>query len=669
MKKVWGLIFLLMAAVTASLSLAYAAGPVTSVDGASIRTTGVQGLRFYANVEDLESVHGFYLLYGDADVADLEAALPEMLHNGKTVFKAPVEGADQDGQFSVVLTGIPDRGYMQKITAIPYAVVDDEEVYGEPVTRSVAEVAQKMTLAGDGDAGTQAILNYVHNNYLSIESLSYGQYVVSGLYTADIDVIRAELVKDWNTRFGTSWVDLDASTFAASARVGGQGSQGSSTTLVGTNLLKFFQDETFGPKWWWLLEYMNAYGGGTIHPQRQAQALMNGGVNSTLATVFWGDHFVYAVYNLLKVDNKTGWSVSTLTFTKVDNTSIDRLYQIANYNNSIMKDLSTVELLPKGTQVTLPSSAELFTGYTNSNFTISGSTVTFAANYTLNNIVSLRVNRTAINYSIQYFDGDDALSLSPTSYTIASSEITLPIPVKDGYSFEGWYDNPSFDGSPITKISTGSTGNKVYHAKFEATGFSPVTITYQLNGGSLNNADTIFFKSTHNHTVTLFANSGNGSQLHLATAKIGIYWYHIALKPTAIAGVYEVTSKGTGSDWTKPADSPYVLAFHDSLATNKAAMQAFYNNASVGKHVVISGTIPASTSANAISLGIGLITNTSVIYQNVTYNYLNDERPFITPIKDGSTFGGWYTTPDFSGSAVETFIGLPSTVTLYAKWN
>src|SRR5690606_6399440 len=37
----------------------------------------------------------------------------------------------------------------------------------------------------------------------------------------------------------------------------------------------------------------------------------------------------------------------------------------------------------------------------------------------------------------------------------------------EGYQFLGWYDNPSFDGSPITKIMTGSTGNKVYHAKFE----------------------------------------------------------------------------------------------------------------------------------------------------------------------------------------------------------
>ena len=39
---------------------------------------------------------------------------------------------------------------------------------------------------------------------------------------------------------------------------------------------------------------------------------------------------------------------------------------------------------------------------------------------------------------------------------------------KEGYVFEGWYDNGAFTGNPVTAISSTATGNKAFYAKWTA---------------------------------------------------------------------------------------------------------------------------------------------------------------------------------------------------------
>ena len=56
-----------------------------------------------------------------------------------------------------------------------------------------------------------------------------------------------------------------------------------------------------------------------------------------------------------------------------------------------------------------------------------------------------------------YFDGKE-VSL-PTE-----NDITF-----EGHKFKGWYDNEAFTGSPVTKISSTDTGDKVFYAKWEHT--------------------------------------------------------------------------------------------------------------------------------------------------------------------------------------------------------
>ena len=60
---------------------------------------------------------------------------------------------------------------------------------------------------------------------------------------------------------------------------------------------------------------------------------------------------------------------------------------------------------------------------------------------------------------------------NPDIYTaemVAEHSIQLPVPMKTGYEFLGWYDNSGFVGAPVENIPVGSTGNKKYWAKWQA---------------------------------------------------------------------------------------------------------------------------------------------------------------------------------------------------------
>ena len=77
----------------------------------------------------------------------------------------------------------------------------------------------------------------------------------------------------------------------------------------------------------------------------------------------------------------------------------------------------------------------------------------------------LNVKLTIITYNITYnLNGGTAGEGSYfTTYTV-EQELTLPEPSREGYVFDGWYDNENFTGEPIATIKKGTTGNKTLYA-------------------------------------------------------------------------------------------------------------------------------------------------------------------------------------------------------------
>jgi uncharacterized repeat protein (TIGR02543 family) len=70
---------------------------------------------------------------------------------------------------------------------------------------------------------------------------------------------------------------------------------------------------------------------------------------------------------------------------------------------------------------------------------------------------------------------------NPASYTIESSSIIFEPPTRRGYTFEGWYVGPDFEGSPVADIPHGSTEDVTLYAKWEVIVYP---VEYVLSGGT-----------------------------------------------------------------------------------------------------------------------------------------------------------------------------------------
>lgn len=82
-------------------------------------------------------------------------------------------------------------------------------------------------------------------------------------------------------------------------------------------------------------------------------------------------------------------------------------------------------------------------------------------------------------YTIQYVLNGGINGDNPATYSSGDSLITLTDPAREGYDFSGWYADAEYT-SPSDTIPAGSTGNKIFYAKWT---IAPYMITYMLDGG------------------------------------------------------------------------------------------------------------------------------------------------------------------------------------------
>ena len=122
----------------------------------------------------------------------------------------------------------------------------------------------------------------------------------------------------------------------------------------------------------------------------------------------------------------------------------------------------------------------------------------------------IKIEEALEEYSISYeLNGGNELNNPVTSYT-SEDEVTLLIPERDGYTFDGWYTESNFENK-VTKIEKGSTGNKTFYAKWikiEEVEENEFKINYHLNGG-VNNKDNVD-TFTKDDEITLLNPNKNG---------------------------------------------------------------------------------------------------------------------------------------------------------------
>lgn len=81
---------------------------------------------------------------------------------------------------------------------------------------------------------------------------------------------------------------------------------------------------------------------------------------------------------------------------------------------------------------------------------------------------------TPIEYHLTFYPEGGTLDSTELSYTV-ESDITLPVPLKEGYSFHGWYLSNDFSDDLVSSVKN-STGDKSYYAKWAENTFPVLTV-------------------------------------------------------------------------------------------------------------------------------------------------------------------------------------------------
>ena len=176
---------------------------VSIVDGAEIRTTGNQGLRFIASVDTLVGTdeHGFYLAIGSHSLEDFNSAVSEGSETiGESkLLQVPVE--DEDTTFKAVVINIPEEYYTQEISAVAYVRAGEKITLSDAaVTRSVAEVAVTAAANGETKGLIDDIFTYLNDNYKYYTTIGNQAFLASLSLESCVEVsaLKAEFIDDVN---------------------------------------------------------------------------------------------------------------------------------------------------------------------------------------------------------------------------------------------------------------------------------------------------------------------------------------------------------------------------------------------------------------------------------------------------------------------------------------
>ena len=285
-------------------------------------------------------------------------------------------------------------------------------------------------------------------------------------------------------------------------------------------------------------------------------------------------------------------------------------------------------------------------------------------------------------YSITYMlNGGVNPSNAPVEYT-KEQEISLPTATRNGYAFEGWYKENTFENK-VTKIEKGSTGNKTFYAKWNIINYS---ISYILNGGK--NPNNIAKSYTIESSVSLPTPNRNGYTFEgwyteesfinrvsvIPKGTIGNKKYYAKWKPIVYLIDYE-TNNGM-----LPNSAVLSYTIEDEITLPKPVRRGFaflgwYTESTFENKV---DKIPVGSTEdktfyakwqNAVTFSIEYTLNGGVNPSNAPSSYTTYEEVILPkPTKSNAGFDGWYTESTFVNKVTKIESGSTGNKHFYAKW-
>lgn len=671
-------------------------------DGAQVRTEGLyQGLRFEAEVDTLEgsAAHGFYLAIGEHTLTAMRTAIEggATLVEGNKLVNVPATGEDK--KFAVTIYGIGSDYYLEDITAVAYVKVGDDYTLDVAVTRNIAEVALNALNENETGEILTNVATYISANYKKGYDTYDGRYAIdNAAYCYNPEQLGQLFVRDWNkfvdaedriasitsntkaTAASLYYKTHSGADFYYSAKsskwedIGG-GVEGGVTNISSSNLYLFFNNPAMSAKWGWLLTVMRTAEGDAANAAWQSIAVQGDGTNynsgkSEYRPLYSGQHLCLSIVGFF-TKQKLTYYYTGVDFASAKKSMYNNLYTGSYANTTVYNSfLGEQDIFEIDETISLPSARTPETGYAwvayelnsvnhaeGSSYTVTDGNVQFAPKFSL------------INYTVTYYDGDTPLDLSPSTYTVVTDTFSLPNYEKYHYTFDGWYDNPEFNGDPITSIEKGSHINKEFYAKTTETLYDTVNTTFNLNGGSWALEDIIDQNEPTKTVVATYYNSyqGNGYDISFVDSKsTSRWWMYVVLEKTISPNVYRIIGKANGST-ALPASYDAVISYHSACTSEYfQAVKDIYNGSNTGQYITVEN-VPAS-SGSGKSITIKLFPST-VLNANYVKNMIGPEE-LPEPYKYGYTFAGWRNS--ITSVIEDSYPGYytnPGNITYEAQWN
>ena len=223
-----------------------------------------------------------------------------------------------------------------------------------------------------------------------------------------------------------------------------------------------------------------------------------------------------------------------------------------------------------------------------------------------------------ITYTIGYELGEGGVNAqgNPDSYNIESEEIELADPTKENHRFVGWYSDEDRTVPVEGVITTGSTGNKVFYAKFVDASLKTVTFV-----------------------------TGEGASLVAeGTAENGTPFTRPENNPTRPGYTFV--------DWYEKEGEVYAAQPYD-FSTNASADLTLY-----AKWEIINYTI-------TYHLGVGETNNQN---NPASYTIITETSDLLPATKEDYEFGGWFLDQECTEKVESIVQGHIGNVDLYPLW-
>lgn len=296
-----------------------------------------------------------------------------------------------------------------------------------------------------------------------------------------------------------------------------------------------------------------------------------------------------------------------------------------------------------------------------------------------------------ITYNISYELNGGINAENPTGYTYADN-ITLKAPNKTGYTFEGWYADANYSNQ-VENIPSGSTGDKVFYAKWTPNHYSIIfdgngsnsgsmaamsglsyDVEYQLNTNAFKKTERVFQGWNTKKDGSGIAYSNGQSIKNLTSEPGGTITLYAQWKEKT----YKITYKLKGGKNNSKNPSVYTKSAAVTLKKPTRAgytFEGWYADSKCKKKVT---GIKKGSTGNKTFYAKWKVKKYKITYQlkggknnskNPTFYYCTSKTITLKkPTRSGYRFMGWYSDSKYKKKVTKIKKGSTGNRKLYAKW-